>query len=141
MATEETKTTETNDVEKTTVVEEGTKTTTEEETIDTEAIREVVLPQFDPIVEEDGSIRVIGVNIAWKKKTAKKENITFMMCTTYKEAIEKLLKIKGGWKKIDILSIQDYDRESLEYRNYPILSTDEDGVIYIMKKEWEESNK
>lgn len=133
MATEETKTTETNNVEETTTVED--------ETVDTEAIHEVVLPQFDPIVEEDGSIRVIGVNIAWKKKTAKKESITFMMCTTYKEAIEKLLKIKGGWKKIDILSIQDYDRESLEYRNYPVLSTDEDGVIYIMKKEWEESNK
>ena len=100
-----------------------------------------ILPQFEPIIGDNGSIKTIGVNIIWKKKTSTKENTTFMMCTTYNEAIEKLLKVKGGWRKIDVISIQDYDRETLEYRNYPILSTDEDGVIYIMKKEWEESQK
>ena len=73
------------------------------------------------------------------KKNNTKENVTFTLCTTYKEAIEKLLKLKGGWNKIDILSIQDYDNTILEYRSYPILSTDEDGVIYLMEKEWEEN--
>ena len=80
-----------------------------------------------------------GVNIVWKKKTANKENITFIMCNSYEEAIEKLLKVKGGWKNIYIISIQIYNRETLEYEGDPILAEDTDGVIYQMKKEWEES--
>lgn len=106
------------------------ETTVEEKTI---------LPQFEPIIGDDGSIKTIGVNIIWKKKTSTKENITFMMCTTYKEAIEKLLKVKGGWEKIDIISIQIYNRKTLEYEGDPILAEDVDGIIYQMKKEWEES--
>ena len=109
--------------------------------METENSNKVILPQFEPIIESDGSERTIGVNIIWKKKNSTKENITFTLCTTYKEAIEKLLKLKGGWNKIDILSIQDYDNTTLEYRNYPILSTECDGVIYLMKKEWEENMK
>ena len=80
-----------------------------------------------------------GVNIVWKKKTANKENITFIMCNSYEEAINKLLKVKGGWNNIDIISIQIYNRETLEYEGDPILAEDTDGVIYQMKKEWEES--
>lgn len=80
-----------------------------------------------------------GVNIVWKKKTANKENITFIMCSSYEEAINKLLKVKGGWKNIDIISIQIYNRETLEYEGEPVLAEDTDGVIYQMKKEWEES--
>lgn len=106
------------------------ETTVEEKTI---------FPQFEPIIGDDGSVKTIGVNIVWKKKTSTKENITFMMCTTYKEAINKLLKVKGGWNNIDIISIQIYNRETLEYEGYPILAEDVDGVIYQMKKEWEES--
>ena len=42
-------------------------------------------------------------------------------------------------KKIDIISIQEYDRETNEYRNEPILADDENGIIYQMKKAYEES--
>lgn len=34
------------------------------------------------------------------KKNNTKENVTFTLCTTYKEAIEKLLKLKGGWSHL-----------------------------------------
>ena len=30
----------------------------------------IILPQFEPIIGDNGSIKTIGVNIIWKKKTS-----------------------------------------------------------------------
>lgn len=89
--------------------------------------------------KQNNEPKLFGVNLKWKKVGSTNEKITFMMCYTYEEAISSLLKIKGGWKKIDIISIQEYDRETNEYRNEPILADDENGIIYQMKKSYEES--
>lgn len=88
----------------------------------------------------DGTVHVIGVNIIWKKADSARKYTTFSMCRTYREALEIFLKIKGGFDKIDIISIQDYDREKQKYVGEPLTADNENGIIYILKKEWKESN-
>lgn len=85
--------------------------------------------------------RDIGLNITWRKKNAKKEytNITFVMADTYRNALQKLLRIKGGFEKIVIVSIQEYDRITNEYRNDPVTEDDEDGIIFEIYNEWKNS--
>lgn len=78
----------------------------------------------------------IGFNIVWKKKNADKASTTFIMSRSYKSAVQTLLKTKGGFGKIDILSIQEYDRESGQLKNAPVYVDDKDGIIYKMKEEF-----
>lgn len=83
----------------------------------------------------------VNVIIKWKKKNNSKTHYTFIdSFESYRGALTSLLNVKGGFEKINIISIQDYDRNLQECKNDPILAEDEDGIISQMYKEWEENN-
>lgn len=77
-----------------------------------------------------------GFNVVYKKKNSESINTVFIMSNSYRNAINKVLKIKGGFKKIDIISIQEFDRETMELRCKPVLADDVNGIIYKMKEEY-----
>lgn len=79
----------------------------------------------------------IGFNIVWEKKDFKKANTTFVMSRSYRNAIQTVLKVKGGFDKIDILSIQEYDRESGQAKGDLISAHDTGGIICKMKEEYD----
>lgn len=84
----------------------------------------------------------VNVIIRWRKKDSNKINYTFIdSFESYRGAITSLLNAKGGFGKIDIMSIQDYDRNIQKCKNEPILADDKNGIIFEMYNEWKNSNK
>ena len=61
-------------------------------------------------------------NVHWKKKKSDQVNITFIVAADVETAWKKVLTIKGGVKKIDIIGAQEINRgeqtEIGEFINY-----------------------
>lgn len=81
----------------------------------------------------------IEVNITWKKIGTNKEKVSFITCDTHEEALKMFLNVRGGFSKVEVISMQDFDRDLNANVGDPILATDENGIIYQMKKVYEES--
>lgn len=80
--------------------------------------------------------------IIWKKIGTTRERKTMVdNVTEQREAMEKFIFMKGSFDINDIISIQACNHHTTEFIGDIITSDDEDGIISIMKKEWEESNK
>lgn len=83
----------------------------------------------------------VEVMIEWKKKNKSRVYKTSIdSFESYKGAISALLSLKGGFEKIDILSVQDFNKNLNQCINDPIMADDKDSIIYKMYKEWEENN-
>lgn len=83
----------------------------------------------------NGKEMEVGKLIRWKKINSNVINETFTVAETDREAITRFLTLKGGWDRVDIVSIHDYCREAKINVTKPILSTDKSGIIYKMKNE------
>lgn len=90
----------------------------------------------------NGALQSRGYNIHWKRNVPNaNEEITFIMAFNAHEALNKLLCIKGGFDKISIAKIQDYDRAALCYRGDAITADDENGILYQMIQSWNNSRE
>ena len=81
----------------------------------------------------------IEVNITWKKIGTDKEKVTFITSKTNEEALRMFLNVQGGFSKVEVISMQNFDRDLNANVGDPILATDETSIIYQMKKAYEES--
>lgn len=64
---------------------------------------------------------MVGYNVYWTKVGSDSERVTFIMADSHEEAWNKVLKIKGGSKKITIIKAHEYDRLSKSLIGEPIM--------------------
>jgi hypothetical protein len=51
-----------------------------------------------------------SVKIIYHEKGKMKEKISFTPADSFEEALERFYRVKGGREKVEVISVQDFDR-------------------------------
>lgn len=86
-----------------------------------------------------------GFKVYWRRNNSnienEEENMTFIMAYNGMEAINKFLASKGGFERVVIYKVQEYNMETKEDINEPLYANDKNGILYQMIIDYNNSKK
>lgn len=86
-----------------------------------------------------------GFKVYWRRNNSnienEEENMSFIISYNGMEAINKFLASKGGFERVVIYKVQEYNMETKEDIDEPLYANDKNGILYQMIIDYNNSKK
>ncbi|WP_301214404.1 hypothetical protein [uncultured Clostridium sp.] len=86
-----------------------------------------------------------GFKVYWRRNNSnienEEENMSFIISYNGMEAINKFLASKGGFERVVIYKVQEYNMETKEDIDEPLYANDKKGILYQMITDYNDNKK